>query len=78
MILCAQYRAWQRKLHALVKDPQNKAEIYACLWMLLNEDSVEKFEENQSLFIQYWSDKQHKFTEYNRSQYSQRASIHYH
>ena len=66
-------RAWQRKLHALVKDPEQKANIYACLWIMINEQDVDKFKENESTFIDYWSSRQKKFIEYYQSEYKTKA-----
>lgn len=66
-------RAWQRQLHALVKDPQQKAEIYGCLWMLLNEDNPVQFQEKEQLFLSYWADKQPNVVQYYQKEYSKRA-----
>ena len=49
-MLLVYFRAWQRKLNALVKDLQQRAHMYACLWMLINEESKEKFYERLHIF----------------------------
>ena len=67
------YRAWQRKLHAYVKDSGQKAEIYACSWTMINEKDVDKFKEKEKLFTTYWATKQSKFIEYYNNEYSSRA-----
>ena len=66
-------RAWQKKLHALVKDSQMRAEVYACLWMLMNEEYVERFLERQQLFISYWTGQLPRFIEYYENTYRSRA-----
>ena len=53
LLVC--YRAWQKKLHAYVKGPGQKAEIYACLWTMINEKDVDKCKENEKLFTTYWA-----------------------
>ena len=54
-------RAWQKKLNALVKDPRQKAELYARLWVMMNEETSEKFKEREWMFVSYWKDKQPSF-----------------
>ncbi len=44
-----------------MKDPQEKAELYACLWMMMNEETPEKFKEREELFVSYWIEKQPTF-----------------
>ena len=66
------YRAWQKKLHALVKTSEHKAEIYSCLWMLLHEADEEAFREKGEMFVAYWKDKEPKFVEYYKKEYSHR------
>ena len=68
-------RAWQKKLNAVVKDQQQRAEIYACLWLLINEESCEKFYEMEKRFLAYWRDKQPKFIAYYEAEYSPRTGI---
>ena len=38
-----------------------------------NEQDVDKFKENESSFIDYWSSSQKKFIEYYQSEYKTRA-----
>ena len=57
----------------MVKDPEQKANIYACLWTMINEQDVDKFKENESTFIDYWSSRQKKFIEYYQSEYKTKA-----
>jgi len=71
------FRAWQRKLHAIVKDPEQKANIYACLWTLLNEGDAEKFIANETIFVTYWSTRQPKFIKYYNSEYHPKLIINY-
>ena len=56
-----------------MKDPEQKANIYACLWTLVNEQDEEKFKENEETFTKYWSTRQPKFIEYYNSEYRPRA-----
>ena len=72
-MLLVYFRAWQRKLNALVKDLQQRAHMYACLWMLINEESKEKFYERLHIFISYWCEKQPKFIEYFEAEYTPRT-----
>ena len=39
-------RAWQRKLYSEVKNDQNRAQMYACLSMLISEQDVFKKSRN--------------------------------
>ena len=51
----------------------SKINIYACLWMMINEQDVDKFKENESLFIDYWSSRQKKFIKYYQNEYKTKA-----
>ena len=44
------YRAWQRKLYSLVSDTENRAQIYACLWLLISDTDVKNFLKNENNF----------------------------
>ena len=59
----------------MVKDPKQKANIkfYACLWTMINEQDVDKFKENESTIIDYWSIRQKKFIEYYQNEYKTKA-----
>ena len=57
----------------MVKDPEQKANIYACFWTLINEQDAEKFKENEKIFATYWSTRQPMFTEYYNNEYRPRA-----
>lgn len=67
------YRAWQKKLHALVKDDCHKAEIYKFLWMLMTEEDVSVFHTNIDLFITFWRSQQPKFIAYFEEYYANRV-----
>ena len=73
--LLINYRSWQRKLNCLVKDMQQRAHIYACLWILVNEECADKFYEKQETFIAYWREKQPKFIQYYEMEYKPRAGM---
>ncbi|XP_065916328.1 uncharacterized protein [Dysidea avara] len=66
-------RAWQRKLKALVKDSEQKANLYACLWILMNEEDSDTFKDKEETFTTYWSTRQPKFIEYYNNEYRSRA-----
>ena len=72
------HRAWQRKLYQLVKNEEHRAELYACLWMLIAEQDSNKFLELHSLLISYWEDKEPQFLTYYKNEYSNRAGVHIH
>ncbi len=65
-------RAWQKKLNALVNDPQQKAELYACLWVMMHEETSDNFKERERVFVSYWKDKQPSFVQYYQQEYSSR------
>ena len=75
-IYFVQNRAWQRKLNALVKDPEQKANMYACLWTLMNEEDSDTFKDKEKTFAEYWSTRESKFIEYYNSEYRPRAGTH--
>ncbi|XP_065902011.1 uncharacterized protein [Dysidea avara] len=66
-------RAWQRKLYHLVRKEEHRAEMYACLWMLIAEQDINKFLELQCLFVSYWEEKEHQFLTYYLKEYSNRT-----
>ena len=70
------HRAWQRKLYHLVRKEEHRAEMYACLWMLIAEQDINKFLELQCLFVSYWEEKEHQFLTYYLKEYSNRTGIH--
>ena len=72
MFLC---RAWQRKLHNLVSKDEHRAEMYACLWMLIAEQDKHKFQELQELFVNYWEAKETQFIAYYQKEYSNRTGM---
>ena len=67
------YRAWQRKLYNLVQKEEHRAEMYACLWMLIAEQDKHKFQELQDLFLNYWEDKETQLIAYYQKEYSNRT-----
>jgi len=42
-------------------DSDQKANIYACLWTLIDEEDVDEFTANETTFVTYWSYWQTKF-----------------
>lgn len=50
-----------------------RAEIYACLCVLMNEGDRQKFNEGQILFLEYWREKQAGFIKYYESEYAPRS-----
>ena len=68
-----QCRAWQRKLNSIVKCQQHRAELYACLRMLMTEETQEKFVEHEKTFFEYWESREPQFVTYYKQEYSQRA-----
>ena len=72
-IVCTLSRAWQRKLHSVVKNDESRAQMYACLSMLISEQDVATFLTNQEMFISYWQDREPEFTQYYQKEYSDRA-----
>ena len=68
-------RAWQRKLHSVVKNDESRAQIYACLSMLISEQDVTTFLTNQDMFISYWQNREPEFTKYYQKEYSNRAGM---
>ena len=69
------YRAWQRKLHSTVSNNENRAEIYACLWMLISEKDDNKFLKNENSFLSYWNDREEQFVKYYKEEYKDRAGM---
>lgn len=69
------YRAWQRKLHNVVQKEEHRAEMYACLWMLIAEQDKNKFQELQDLFVNYWEGKETQFITYYQKEYSNRTGV---
>jgi len=63
------FRAWQRKLHAIVKNPEQKANV--CGYYLMREMQT-RFIATETTFVTYWSTWQLKFIEYYNSEYHQR------
>lgn len=69
------YRAWQRKLYNLVQKEEHRAEMYACLWMLIAEQDKHKFQELQELFVDYWKAMETQFVAYYQKEYSNRTGM---
>ena len=67
------YRAWKRKLYNLVSKDEDRAEMYACLWMLIVEQDKHKFQELQGLFVNHWEAKETEFIAYYQKEYSHRT-----
>lgn len=55
-----------------MKEKEQKAELYACLWMLMNEEHRVIFHDRQKTFLEYWSEKQHQFVHYYEAEYATR------
>ena len=68
-------RAWQRKLHSLVKVDTHKAEIYKYLWMLMTEGEADVFTKNLHAFLQFWETKEPQFISYFKQNYACRAGV---
>ena len=66
-------RAWQSKIHTLVKEESHKVEIYSCFLLLMTEEDKDVFSHHLQLFLQYWNDKEPSFTQYFQSTYASRA-----
>ena len=69
------YRAWQRKLHSVVSNSESRAELYACLWLLISEREVDKFLKNENNFLSYWNEKEEQFVKYYTEEYKDRAGM---
>lgn len=67
------FRAWQKKLHDVVKDKQHKAEIYKFLLLLMTEEDTTVLNTNIDLFLDFWEPQQPKFVAYFRQFYTNRV-----
>ena len=56
-----------------MSNKENRAQIYACLWLLISETDVEKFLKNEHSFLTYWNDEEEQFTKYYKEEYKDRA-----
>lgn len=54
---------------------ENRAEIYACLWLLINEKDVDKFLKNENSFLSYWNNREEQFVKYYKEEYKDRAGM---
>lgn len=68
-------RAWQRKLYSEVKNDENRAQMYACLSLLISEQDVATFLKNQEMFTTYWQTREPGFIKYYEKEYSNRAGM---
>ena len=68
-------RAWQRKLYSEVKDNENRAQMYACLSLLISEQDVATFLKNQEMFTTYWRAREPEFIKYYEKEYRYRAGM---
>ena len=66
-------RAWQKKLHASVRDDGHKAEIYKYLWMLMTEGDPTVFQNNLEAFQTFWEKKEPEFISYFKDYYANRV-----
>ena len=66
-------RAWQKKLHASVRDDGHKAEIYKYLWMLMTEGDPTVFQNNLEAFRTFWEKKEPEFISYFKDYYANRV-----
>ena len=69
------YRAWQRKLYSIVSDTENRAQIYACLWLLISDTDVKNFLKNENNFLSYWSKREEQFVKYYVEEYKEGADM---
>lgn len=67
------FRAWQKKLHALIKNQSHKAEIYKYLLILMTEEDKTVLHTNIELFMDFWEPQQPKFVAYFREFYVNRV-----
>lgn len=58
-----------------MKDKQNQAELYACLWMLVSEEDKSQFLCNQDIFLSYWQEREPEFVSYYQKEYMNRAGV---
>ena len=70
VIIDHNYRAWQRKLYALVQDGNNREELYKCLHMLLTTSEENTFSDLLSKFVVCWRSKEPSFVEYFETSYA--------
>ncbi len=70
IIIC---RAWQKRLHALVKNEDHRAEIYKFLLILMTEEDIAVLTTNIDLFMDFWEPQQPKFVAYFREFYANRT-----
>ena len=54
---------------------ENRAEIYACLWLLISEKDDNKFLKNENSSISYWNDMEEQFVKYYKEEYKDRAGM---
>ena len=71
-------RAWQKKLHASVRNESHKAEIYKYLWMLMTEGDPTVFQNKKNLeaFHIFWERKEPEFISYFKDYYANRVGEH--
>jgi len=58
-----------------VSNNENRAELYACLWLLISEKDTEKFIKNENSFLSYWDKREEQFVKYYKEEYKGRAGI---
>ena len=73
MYTCKICRAWKRQVYKTVKKQEHQAQIYACLWMLINEPDKNTFVKNQDTFLSYWETKEPQFVTYYKQEYFPRV-----
>ena len=54
---------------------ENRAELYACLWLLISEKDTEKFIKNENSFLSYWNNREEQFVKYYIEEYKARAGM---
>ena len=60
-----------------VKNPQHQLEIYHSLYVLMEEQSEDKFKQEMAAFISLWEVKEPKFIQYFTKTYALRAGKQY-
>ena len=59
----------------MVKNKENRPQMYACSSLLISEQDMETFIKKQKMFISYWEAKE---PEYYEKEYSNRAGKYMH
>ena len=58
-----------------MKNDENRAQMCACLSLLISEQDVATFLNNQEMFTTYWEAREPEFINYYEKEYSNRAGM---